>query len=253
MAMSPIRPLRVIQISDCHLSELPHTLYRGEDGEGHLHRVIDRIIEWQPDLLLATGDLSEDASRASYSRLAACLDSIDAPVLALPGNHDDPAVMQHFFPDGPWNGPLVTDFDSWRFILLNSKKPCGIEGTLSTAMLDGLSSALEARPDTPALVALHHQPVLVGAHWIDRYALQQPQQLFSLLDGSTQVKALIWGHIHQGFETNHRQIRLLGAPSTAANSVPATDRFTLDARGAACRWFKLCSTGEMETGLMHVR
>ena len=175
MATSSKNILRVIQISDCHLSELPHTLYRGEDGEGHLHHLIDRVIEWQPDLLLATGDLSEDASKASYSRLAACLDSIDAPVLALPGNHDDPAVMQHFFPDGPWNGPLVTDFDSWRFILLNSKKPCGIEGTLSSAMLDGLSCALEARPDTPALVALHHQPVLVGAHWIDRYALQQPQ------------------------------------------------------------------------------
>ena len=81
----------------------------------------------------------------------------------------------------------------------------------------------------------------------------QPQQLLSLLDGSRQVKALIWGHIHQGFETDHQQIRLLGAPSTAANSLPATDRFTLDARGAACRWLKLCSTGEMETGLMHVR
>jgi hypothetical protein len=43
---------------------------------------------------------------------------------------------------------------------------------------------------------------------------------------------------------------LLGAPSTVANSLPQTRRFTLDLAGPACRWLELGVDGGVETGLL---
>ena len=54
-----------------------------------------------PDLLLATGDLSEDGSRTSYLALRNYLKPLGIPVLALPGNHDDPGLLAEVFPGSP--------------------------------------------------------------------------------------------------------------------------------------------------------
>ena len=75
---------------------------------------------WQPDLILLTGDVSEDGSPASYGRVSARLNTVGAPVLALPGNHDNPEVMQRFFPVGPWNGPHQQKERNWQLVLLDS-------------------------------------------------------------------------------------------------------------------------------------
>jgi Icc protein len=242
--------LEIVQISDCHLSENPQTLYRGEPGEAHLRRLVGQIADRQPDLIMATGDLSEDASEASYRRLSEMLAAIDIPVIALPGNHDEPAVMRKFFSQGPWHGPFVKELGTWRVILLNSKKPGAIEGALESTALEQLQRVLDQKPGIPTLVALHHQPVPVNASWIDRYRLDCPEGLFSVIDGAEQVKVVVWGHIHHAFETERRGVKLLGAPSTAVNSLPGTQKFTPDTAGPSCRWLKMSSDGRVETGLV---
>ena len=154
--------LRIVQVSDCHVPRDPQTAYRGQNADRNLSSLLPAIRRWQPDLLLLTGDVSEDASAAAYGRVAALLSTAGAPVLALPGNHDDPALMRRYFPLGPWAGPHVHAGRNWQLILLDSTQPGHVSGLFSATDLEGLERSLAQNPDRSTLLALHHQPVAVG-------------------------------------------------------------------------------------------
>jgi 3',5'-cyclic AMP phosphodiesterase CpdA len=62
---------------------------------------------------------------------------MDAPVYALPGNHDDDVLMQQYFPDGPWNGPLIVQAGHWQLVLLKSALAGRIDGVIGQALLGG--------------------------------------------------------------------------------------------------------------------
>src|SRR5215469_18069952 len=51
-----------------------------------------RTRDWPPEAVLATGDLVQD-DPAGYAHFRRLFGSLGLPVLCLPGNHDDPAVM----------------------------------------------------------------------------------------------------------------------------------------------------------------
>jgi Icc protein len=244
------RPLKIIQLSDCHVAADPDADYRGHNADRNLASVLQAVIEWRPDLVLLTGDVSEDASEASYRRVSRKLAALGAPVLALPGNHDDPAVMRRFFPAGPWQGPHVTRMQRWRLVLLDSTEPGRISGVLDQRSLAWLESEARSNPDCHRLVALHHQPLEVGAPWIDQYRLDSPEPFLAWAEQDSALRCVIWGHVHHAFRCATHGVEWLGAPSTAANSLPGTERFTLDEAGPACRWLKLHPDGRLESGVL---
>ena len=59
------KSILIAQISDCHLPADPDQDYRGINPLKNLKTVIKRVQALKPDLILATGDLSEDGSRQS--------------------------------------------------------------------------------------------------------------------------------------------------------------------------------------------
>ena len=245
-------PLRLVQFSDCHVPSDPAARYRGLDAGGALERLLGAVRFCPPDLVLLTGDVSEDAGDASYQRVARGLSAIGSPVLALPGNHDDPAVMQRYFPQGPWRGAAFHALGDWLVVLLDSTGPGRIDGTLSEKTFATLEHGLAGSAAKHLLVALHHQPVPVGSPWIDKYALEteQAERLLALLEGDGRVRCVTWGHVHQDFRAERGGMLLLGAPSTVANGVPGQEKFTLDENGPACRLLLLGQDGSVETELL---
>ena len=247
------RPFRLLQISDCHLSADPAALYRGRNADAELESLVSRAIPWRPDLVLATGDLSEDASEAAYLRLKVFLARFDAPVCALPGNHDDDDdLCRTHFPEGPWPQPRLVETGAWRLVLLKSSVKGRADGAIDPAHLKQVGQWLDAEPKRPFLLALHHQPVSVLTPWIDRFMLKSPEQFLALVESREQIRAVVWGHVHQAFEARRGAARLLSCPSSVANSLPNVQRFTDDGRGAACRWLELYPDGELQTGLIGV-
>jgi len=244
---------RLVQISDCHLPASVETRYRGIHADDGLGLLTDRIASWQPQLMLVTGDLSEDGSAASYRRLATALERVGVPVCVLPGNHDDEKRMRHHFGQGPWNGPLVQTAGNWRLILLKSALPGRIDGAVKPGDIQSLRELLQSAPKVPVLLALHHHPVPAGAPWIDRHALESPGPLLKLIRENEQIRGVVWGHVHQAYEAKCGKTRMLACPSTAANSLPGTERFQHDPSGPACRWLKLGVRGRLETGLLFAR
>lgn len=242
-------PLKLIQLSDCHVSASPDAVYRGIDARETLRSLLPAVRAWAPDLVLLTGDLAEDGTAEAYAFLSDELDGLGVPLLTIPGNHDVPEQQACAFPQTALDKPLVRDADGWRLVLLNSAVEGKIGGALDGAMLVGLDAALEDG-DAPALVALHHQPLPTGSPWIDRYALDEPQAFWGVIDRHPRVRAICWGHIHHDFHARRGVVTLLGAPSTARNSLPQQERFVADETGPACRCLELGAKGRLETGLL---
>ncbi len=205
---------------------------------------------WDPDLVLLTGDVSEDASASSYARVAVRLGTLGAPVLALPGNHDDPEVMKQHFPLGPWDGPGVFELDPWLIMGLDSTGPGKISGVFSQHDLERFDASMRGSNSEHILVALHHQPVPVNSPWIDRYALEEPERFLAYLDREKRVRCVAWGHVHHAFSSDRNGVSFLGAPSSVANSLPEKRKFTLDLAGPSCRWMELGDDGAVKTGVM---
>lgn len=203
----------------------------------------------QPDLLLATGDLSEDGSRASYLALQSYLKPLGIPVLALPGNHDEPGLLAEIFPGSPVDTIRVSEHGPWQIVRLNSCLPGKPEGRLSEKTLTDLECFFESNQHRPLLIALHHQPVNIGSPWIDKYRLLNPEKFLQLIDQQANVKAVVWGHIHQVFEANRNGIAMLGSPSSAINGLTAAQKFTPDSGGPAFRWLELKADGTTLTGV----
>ena len=178
------------------------------------------------------------------------LSTIGAPVLALPGNHDEPSVMSRYFPDGPWMGPFVKGLERWSIVLMNSAVSGKISGSFSPTELEQLDRQLQNNGAEFILVTLHHQPVPVNAHWIDRYGLENPELFLKVIDQCQKVRCIAWGHVHHDFHAKRNDVELLGAPSSVANSLPGTLRFALDNAGPACRWLELANDGSVKTGLL---
>jgi len=244
--------LKVIQISDFHVSADGNARYRGINPRETLESMMPRITAWQPDLVLATGDLAEDGSEEAYHYLAATLGQVQAPVYTVPGNHDHCSRQTACFADTAVEEPLLIEDTRWRIVLLNSAASGQIAGVLSPPMLGGLESIL-ADTSKPTILVLHHQPVMVGSPWIDRYPFLNTEEFWSRVTGRTSVRAVLWGHIHHDYSATKAGVNLLGCPSMAANSLAGQEKFTFAAAGPACRWLRLSDDARLETGILDLR
>lgn len=240
----------IAQITDCHLSADPQMKYRGIDAHQNLKALLYNIKRLKPDLLLASGDLSEDGSRASYEALKGYLDPLDIPVLALPGNHDDFELLSGVFPGSPIDRVAVSEHGPWQILRLNSSLPGRPEGRLQEETLVELENILTSQPRRPHLIALHHQPIPVGSPWIDKYCLFDAEAFLQIVDRYANVKAVVWGHVHQAFETDRNGTAMLGGPSSAINGRPGAQKFSADPGGPACRWLKLSCEATLLTGVL---
>ncbi len=115
-------------------------------------------------------------------------------------------------------------------------------------LLDGiLGDNQDKYQDKHVLVCLHHPPVEIGSVWMDSMRLNNPQDFFEVLDKYRQVKAVLWGHIHQEFNAERSGVRLMASPSTCVQFMPESGEYRKDGRAAGYRYLKLHSSGEIET------
>ena len=214
-------PLCVAQISDTHFPHKSGELFRGVDCVAQLTHLLRIIRRRQPkvDLLLVTGDISHQGESASYRLWLECLNSINCPILALPGNHDSPLVMREVFA-GTIRLDAVSDYENWRIISLNTVREGDSGGYLSVSELKVLQQALESAGNQSVLIAMHHHPTPVLVDWLDDMALDNAEDFWAIVDQYPQVRGVVWGHIHHAFSAQRRDVVLWGAPASSVQFVP---------------------------------
>ena len=103
------------------------------------------------------------------------------------------------------------------------------------------------------MVCLHHHPIKCGSHWLDGHDLKNADALWDILHRHQNVKALVWGHIHQEYVSVHQHgeqsFPCYAPPSTCIQFKPNCYDFALDTLNPGYRWFNLYSDGRLETGV----
>ncbi len=223
-------PLRIAQLTDLHLFADPSQKMMGLATARSFQAAIAHLqqLEHQPDILLLTGDLSQDESPESYQYLVQVLGSLGIPTYWLPGNHDNLPLMQRILSQPPIFLNKSVQLGNWHFILLCSNVIGRVDGEVSQTSLKWLEKQLKLAGDRHILIAIHHPPFAIGSEWMDRIRLKNPQPLFEILDRHPQIRLVLCGHVHQKCEHKREQVRYFTAPSTCVQFKPGSVEFAVD-------------------------
>jgi 3',5'-cyclic-AMP phosphodiesterase len=245
--------LRLIQFTDPHLYGSENESLRGVPTLPALRAALAhaRARDWPPDALLVTGDIVQD-DPGGYVHFREILGSLGLPVLCLPGNHDEPAAMRRELARAPFVLDDYVDFGRWRIVLLDSCIPGAASGAVSAAGLAALERALAGAGTRHCMVCLHHHPVPMASRWLDRVGLTNGSEFMHAIDAHRNVRAIVWGHVHQSYDALRKGVRLLATPSTCAQFLPHSDEFAVDPRPPAYRTFELRADGSLLTEVVWV-
>lgn len=243
----------LVQLSDSHLFAEEEGRLLGMNTHDSLSRVIDRVLEEQPaiDLVLATGDLSQDGSPESYVHFRDLCARIPAPCRWFPGNHDEVQVMEQVCRGSDLLQPVI-DFPAWRVVLLDSTIGGAVPGHFPPAQLALLEQALTEAGERHVLVSFHHHPVPIGCRWMDPIGIRNPEALFEVLARFPRVRGVLWGHVHQEYDQMREGVRLLASPSTCVQFAPGSEDFQVGNEAPGYRWLRLHGDGRLETGVSRV-
>ena len=254
---TPQEPINIVQITDPHLyKKATGTLLRmnTQDSLDHVVKLVQEN-ESDIDLVLATGDISQDASVEAYNNFVRTISVIDAPLRWIPGNHDSAAVMAQVA-QGKDIGEKSIKLANWLVLLLDTSIEGKVHGKLVESELELLVSSLDAtQADSQidhCLLCLHHNPVPGNAGWMRDLGLVNNDQFFEIIDRFSKVSCIVYGHIHQELDFMHKNIRCLCTPSTCIQFKAGASKFELDKVNPGYRSLKLFEDGSIETEVRRV-
>lgn len=189
-----------------------HEDFEAAAGLAHF---VERI---QPQLIVASGDLSHRGRREQLEQAAGFLRGLGPPVLAVPGNHDMPYTPARLW--RPWadferiwktTEPTVS-LPGLHVVGLNSASPFRRQGgDLGRGRLErGVARLTAGAPDALRVAVLHHH--VVGAPW--RAASKRPvarrKRVLQALAGAG-ADLILGGHIHQATASERHEFQAVGA------------------------------------------
>lgn len=236
----------IAQITDTHLKAPGRLAYRRVDTAAMLARCVAQVVALDPppDLIVMTGDLADLGRPEEYEHLKRLLAPLRAPLLAVPGNHDDRAAMRAAFAAGgylPAQGFLHFAVDGrfpLRIVGLDTVVPGEGRGELCAERLAWLERTLADKPEAPTLLLMHHPPFATGIGHMDDIGLTGREAFANIVERHPQIEAILCGHLHRDIQTMVGGRRALTCPSPA-------HQVALDLRPGAPSCFRMEPPGYM--------
>jgi Icc protein len=201
--------LTYVHFTDTHIGPSRDYSHYGTESLASLQRIISVVnsLPEQPDFVLHGGDVSEDRSPESYVLAAEVLDSLNAPLYFVAGNHDDPALMRQYLgapahSSGEVGAPLdyCFEFGAERFIVLDTSDPEVPDpmGKLSDAQINWLREE-GVSGGVPLTLLIHHAPFRMASPWLDENMLLANGELLHdvLLPARDRLRGVFFGHLHR--------------------------------------------------------
>ncbi|TAM71166.1 MAG: hypothetical protein EPN48_02100 [Microbacteriaceae bacterium] len=245
--------MRILHLSDTHLSGDGSLHYGVVDTRAALQRVLDRAAGLGAiDVVVASGDLSDDGSTASYQALRAAIEPWaarrGAAVVYAMGNHDLPAAFEAVLGDREG----VRTVRGFRIVHLDSSVPGYGYGDVTAVQLDRLRKLLAEPAENGTILVVHHPPVPASTPLLVALELQHPNVLLAVCTGAagsvgdrvvngnhvvnnngSDVRLILSGHYHHSVATAAAGIPVVVAPgitnTTDALAPAGTERATVGA------------------------
>jgi 3',5'-cyclic AMP phosphodiesterase CpdA len=204
--------MRILHLTDTHLyGDAASRHYDRIDTTAALRAVVDRLSGLgDVDLVLHTGDASDDGTVPSYRTLLDLLEpfaaGLGASLAITMGNHDVPANYAQVAGPGDHGGPWQdrtltltgrgTGEPIGRLVVLDTNVPGAGYGHLDPEQLDWLRESLaEPAPGIGTVLALHHPPLRAATPLLQGLGLDGLDELAAALKGSD-VRVILSGHLH---------------------------------------------------------
>jgi 3',5'-cyclic AMP phosphodiesterase CpdA len=210
----------IAQLTDIHLGFHPDD--PSELNRQRLDATVDALLalERKPDLVVGTGDLTDQATPLSYSQLREALGRLPCPVHLIPGNHDLREPLLAAFPHTPTADGFIQyaieDASDLRILMLDTLEDGRHGGGYCETRAAWLEARLSEQPDRPTLLVAHHPPIQTGIGWMTP-GESEPwiERLTAVVSRHRNVVRLIAGHIHRSITTAWAGTAVTVVPSTA--------------------------------------
>ena len=201
-------PPRFLHVSDLHT---------GTREDAAVERALRELIATvEPELVVASGDLTHRGRRDQHERAHAFLQRLDCHVVAIPGNHDIPYTFPARF-TSPWqeferlwgSTEPVHAANGVYVVGLNTVRPWRHQsGGLRDTQIDWAIARLAEAPEgSLRVVAMHHQ--MIGAPWRSRKkpVARRTHVLARLVESGAEL--ILGGHIHQATVAERHEFEVI--------------------------------------------
>lgn len=205
----------ILLLNDMHISEAGDFFQQRDSGLVFEQVLQTLLTEQRPDMVLLNGDLcATDPVAETYQRVRSIMSGFNTPVMSLPGNHDDPKMMQHDLPlphtvlrqcggtafqlnpADPYCG--WCNLQGWGILWLNTS-----DNTLNAQQIDWLNAVshnLVAEHGT--IVFMHHPPTSIPSRFMEtNYPLHNRAAAWAALAQVPALERVFCGHYHRTWNT----------------------------------------------------
>jgi len=204
--------MRLLHLSDLHISRSPGADSDGVDARAVLAQLHDCRRVTDIDLVLVSGDVADDGSPEAYADALDLVGSFardrGAAQAWCAGNHDARVAFATILGTGhrdtddrdvgsPTTAEAcaaTSEVSGVRVVTLDSLVPGAVFGRIGAEQLGWLQDVLARPAPAGTVVALHHPPISVSPEWAAA-SLQDAVELADVLRGSD-VHAVLCGHVH---------------------------------------------------------
>lgn len=199
----------LVHISDLHCGP--------KFKEEMLLEAIDEINELTPDVVIVTGDLTEDGLIEEFREAKRYLALIKCKHLIVgSGNHDARTTGYLLFPKFFGNPSLVTRVDDVSIIMLNSSRPDRDDGEIGYNQGLWMKSQLENCVNNFKIVALHHHLIPVPDTGMERNMVSDAGDFLWTLTKHN-VNLVLCGHRHRPWLWTLGKLMIIHAGTVSTN------------------------------------
>jgi 3',5'-cyclic AMP phosphodiesterase CpdA len=200
----------IVQISDIHCGPM--------FKEQTLIDAIDEINSLSPDVILVTGDLTEDGLISEFERVAKHLRKLQArKTIFVSGNHDYRStgylLFREFFPFSQ-----VTELDDVVIAVVGSARPDRDDGEVGHRQNMWLERTLAKHQDKLKIVAIHHHVVPVPDTGADQITVIDAGDVLRSLTNS-KVDLVLCGHRHRPWRWKINDLKVVHAGSVSCEKL----------------------------------
>ena len=120
-------------------------------------------------------------------------------------------------------------------------------GRLGSEQVADLRNVLRTHRNHHVLVCLHHHPIAMRSDWLDQVGLSDADEFMSVVREHSNVRGVLWGHVHQSLDSFIHGVRFMASPATCAQFLPGSRDFAIDNRPPGYRALELMPDGSSAT------